>query len=237
MNTTQNTSIYIPHVYINYTKDKLISIFENKLNLGKIKNVDLVAKMGTNGKPYNSVYVYFEYWNDNETTRNLLTDLSEHEPKHLIYDAPWYWIVLKNTHTTKPVLGERKKRIQLEDTSIPNPPPNTPLRQTEVVNLVPTRNTSNSSLTLPDPVNLESYFDEYMPSTMEEMMRTTSDPDVLNFIDSIDNELDSMDPHTFITIDGRYVQELENDYLVAQEYIKWLQWQMSLSYYPYNQVA
>lgn len=231
MNPTNNTSIYIPHVYINYTKERLIDIFENKLRLGKIKNLDLVAKMGNNGKLYNAVYVYLEYWNDNETTRNLLSTLSEHEPTRLVYDTPWYWIVLKNTHTTKPVLGERKKRIQLENTSIPNPPPNTPLTQTEVVHIAPTKNKNHSSLELPKPVKLEPDFEEYVPSTMEEMMMTTSDPDVLNFIETIDNELDAIDPHSFITIDGRYVHELEKDYLSAQEYIQWLHWQMSMMYY------
>ena len=43
-------SLYIPYVFSNVTKDKIIYTFEFHLRLGHIKDVDLVGKIDKKGK-------------------------------------------------------------------------------------------------------------------------------------------------------------------------------------------
>lgn len=43
-------SLYIPYVFSNVTKDKIIYTFEFHLTLGHIKDVDLVGKIDKKGK-------------------------------------------------------------------------------------------------------------------------------------------------------------------------------------------
>jgi hypothetical protein len=57
--SVKNMSLYIPHVFANIGKDKIIEAFE-KLDIGKIKNIDFVSKMGKNSEAYNAVYIHFE---------------------------------------------------------------------------------------------------------------------------------------------------------------------------------
>lgn len=109
-----NISLYIPHVFPNYTKEDVLSVFENQ-KIGKVSYVDLVSKMGQDGKPYNAAYIHFEFWCDTIANRNFQTRICDPTKEaRVVYDEPWYWIVLENK-ARKYAAGERKPRIDLSD--------------------------------------------------------------------------------------------------------------------------
>ena len=47
----ENMSVYIPHVFPNFTTEYIASVFEN-LGIGVVNHIDLVAKMDKHGKYY-----------------------------------------------------------------------------------------------------------------------------------------------------------------------------------------
>lgn len=112
MSAIKNISLFIPHVYGNYTSSMVSDVFVN-MNIGKIKNVDFVHKMGSDGKSYNAAYIHFYEWCDNIVSRNFQERvLNPDKEARVMYDDPWYWIVLENK-SKKHIAGERKPRIDL----------------------------------------------------------------------------------------------------------------------------
>ena len=108
-----NMSIYIPRVFANINKERIAYVFEC-LRLGKVSNVDFVAKFDHNNDMYNAVYVHFAYWYSNDASRNFQERLMNPEKEtRVVYDDPWYWIVLENKGI-KHVSGDRKERIFID---------------------------------------------------------------------------------------------------------------------------
>jgi hypothetical protein len=109
MSSVRNISLYIPRVFSNFTKKYIAEAFE-KIFIGKVSKIDFVAKM-YNGTVYNSACIHFEYWYDNVAALNFQNRvLDPNQEARLIYDEPWYWIVLENK-AKKRIQGERKLRI------------------------------------------------------------------------------------------------------------------------------
>jgi hypothetical protein len=100
--SAQNMSLFIPHVFANVTKERIISVFQD-LDLATVKYIDLVPKQDREGKKFNSVYVHFEKWhNDNSAAVRLQQRLEAGElDVRVVYDDPWYWVVLKNNMEKK----------------------------------------------------------------------------------------------------------------------------------------
>jgi len=98
--TVENISIYIPKVFGNISKERMIAIFE-LLYIGMVNHIDFVPKVGANGKPYNSAYVHFDFWYSNISNQNLQERLKNSIETRIVYDDPWYWIVLENKATKK----------------------------------------------------------------------------------------------------------------------------------------
>jgi hypothetical protein len=108
------TSLYIPHIFANFDKDFVASVFE-KLKIGKVKNIDFILKTNGQCKEYNAAYIHFEYWNDTIVARNFHARVvNPNEEARIVYDEPWFWVVLENK-ARKYVPGERKPRIQLDE--------------------------------------------------------------------------------------------------------------------------
>lgn len=111
-----NMSIYIPRVFANISKERIAYVFEC-LRLGKVGRIDFVTKMDRNNDLYNAVYVHFEYWYSNDAARNFQERLMNPEKEtRVVYDDPWYWIVLENKGT-KHISGDRKERVFIDQTS------------------------------------------------------------------------------------------------------------------------
>ncbi len=105
-------SLYIPHVFANISKKMVAETFEN-LRIGNVKRVDFVYKRGSNGG-FNAVYIHFNYWYDNIAACNFQERvLDPNREARIVYDEPWYWIVLENK-TKKVDSTKRKPRINLE---------------------------------------------------------------------------------------------------------------------------
>ncbi len=93
-------SLFIPRVFPNITREKIAHTFYDA-GYGDVKRVDLIHKTDAQGKKYNSAYIHFDYWFTNPTAskfqETILTGSSE---ARIVYDDPWYWVVLKNTTTS-----------------------------------------------------------------------------------------------------------------------------------------
>ena len=107
-----NISLYIPHVFSNISSKKICDIFDFQA-IGDIQKVDLIPKKNRNGKRYNAAYIHFYEWYDNIASRNFQDQvLDKNKEARIVYDEPWYWIVLENKgRKFKP--GDRKPVIDI----------------------------------------------------------------------------------------------------------------------------
>jgi hypothetical protein len=141
-----NISLYIPHVFANISKKMVAETFED-LRIGNVKRVDFVYKRGSNGE-FNAVYIHFNYWYDNIAARNFQDRvLDPNREARIVYDEPWYWIVLENK-TKKVDSTKRKPRLNLE--AIANSgyvtPPTKQMTNQDFTNLLQNQNLAKSSL-------------------------------------------------------------------------------------------
>jgi hypothetical protein len=105
-----NISLYIPHVFANITKNKIVETFE-KLRIGSISRIDFINKKGKN-ENFNSVYIHFSQWYDNIASRNFQQRvLDPNMEARVVYDEPWFWIVLENKGQKA---GDRKRSVNLD---------------------------------------------------------------------------------------------------------------------------
>jgi hypothetical protein len=89
-------SLFIPRVFSNITKQRISTIFET-LDIGKVSNIDFVGKRDIYGKKYNSVYIHFQYWYDSSAAIQFQRKIFDpNATAKLVYDDPWYWIVMEN---------------------------------------------------------------------------------------------------------------------------------------------
>ena len=100
--TNNNTSLFIPHIFANISEERIRSVIENAAKYGEVEQIDMVAKKSADGKSYNSAYIHFKSWNQDERTQKFLAHLKDTSKQtHIVYDKPWFWIVLENTSSDK----------------------------------------------------------------------------------------------------------------------------------------
>ena len=114
--SNMNPSICIPRVFVSIPVREIINIFQNKLNIGPIKKVDVVnnsidnnknnqkndsnrrdaAAINTyNGNPnrgnyhFKKVFIHFKYWNEDK--QHIRAMLNEGKVIKIVYDNPWFW--------------------------------------------------------------------------------------------------------------------------------------------------
>ena len=93
----QQLSLFIPYMFPNITEARVAGVF-GALLLGEVHHVDFISKTDKNGKKYNSGYVHFERWHESDTVANFQERVTNSDKDaKLVYDEPWYWIVLENT--------------------------------------------------------------------------------------------------------------------------------------------
>jgi len=96
----QDLSLFIPHMFPNITPERVSRVFSSNL-IGDVKRVDFVPKTDKNGNMYNSAYIHFHSWCNSITVSNLQSRvLDPNREARIVYDDPWYWIVLPNTANT-----------------------------------------------------------------------------------------------------------------------------------------
>ena len=89
-------SLYIPHVFTNIDEARIVRVFDS-LSIGKIKHIDFVAKTSKDGASYNAAYIHLDSWHDTVTSQTFQERvINPDKEARLVYDEPWYWIVLEN---------------------------------------------------------------------------------------------------------------------------------------------
>lgn len=203
MSSIKNISLYIPHVFANYSKE---DIAENMTSFGVVSKIDFVSKMGKDGKPYNAAYIHFDHWFNTSTAANFQERvLNPEKEARVMYDDPWFWIVLENK-AKKHTPGDRKPRIDLEAFGCHS-------------------DVASESFKTPEklrPINLSDLFahhaknqaaseeitQEEMDEAYDEMMRQQQEEECLM------EEMMGEDDKHLVSIDIRYVKSLEDDNLV-----------------------
>ena len=96
---SEKFSVFIPYVYRSVTAECITHAFETN-NLGLVHHVDFVRMVDSKGKSYKRAYVHFTNWFDNNVADNFKEKVI-HSMKgtRLVYDDPWFWVILKNTST------------------------------------------------------------------------------------------------------------------------------------------
>lgn len=107
-------SLYIAKVFPNIHKKKIAQSFE-KLFLARIKGIDLVTKIGRDGKAYNSAYIHIDYWFDTSAAKHFQEKIRTNSEALLVYDEPWYWIVNENISPEKSKFIEKAEEESFED--------------------------------------------------------------------------------------------------------------------------
>ena len=97
MTFNNKLSLFIPRVVPEWASREMIADKFKMLDIGTISRVDFLEKSSANGVKYYQAFLHFEMWEDNAATRNIQARIYNSEQcARLIYDDPWYWILLKN---------------------------------------------------------------------------------------------------------------------------------------------
>ena len=207
MSAIKNISLFIPHVYANFNSAAVFDIIQGQ-GIGEVKNIDFVSKTGSDGKPYNAVYIHFYQWYDNIVARNFQERvLNPSKEARIMYDDPWYWLVLQNKGK-KHVPGDRKPTIDLDAFTTPEKPvaPMMNFRPLKVQRVPKTTKSWAQAVQPPAPLNLENVFNAEAQVAAEEVTQEEMDWawEQMEIQRERDNE-------HLISIDGRYVQSLEQE--------------------------
>jgi hypothetical protein len=202
-------SLYIPHVFSNISCEKIIKTFES-LGLGRVEKVDLVLKIGNTGE-YNAAYIHFEYWYKTDAAQNFQARVKNPDKEaRLVYDDPWYWIVLENK-SRKFVSGSRKERLNIQTSGFETPAKQLSNQDFADMFRAPSKATRPAVESM---VNLDALcrnltLDFEGRHDIEAQIETQSDE---SSEDSLFAELDTLmneDDSHLISIDGRYIKDLE----------------------------
>jgi hypothetical protein len=199
-------SLYIPHVFSNISCEKIIKTFES-LGLGRVDKVDFVSKMGKTGE-YNAAYIHFEYWYKTDAAQ-IFQDRVKNPNKEarIVYDDPWYWIVLENK-SRKFVPVSRKERLTIQTSGF-----ETPIKQlsnqdfADMFRAPSKANRPDESMVNFDVLCRNLTLDFEGRHDIEAQMDVSSDDSLFAELETLIDE----DDCNLISIDGRYIKELEKE--------------------------
>lgn len=99
MTFNNKLSLFIPRIVPEWASQEMITTKFRTLDIGTIQRVDFLEKVGANGVKYYQAFLHFEMWEDNAATRNIQEKIVDpQQTAKLVYDEPWYWILLKNNN-------------------------------------------------------------------------------------------------------------------------------------------
>ena len=192
MSSVNNISLYIPRVFANISKERVKNVFED-LKIGKVSAIDFISKMCGQLK-YNAAYIHFEYWCDNNVSRNFQERvLDASREARIVYDDPWFWIVLENK-AKKHISADRKPCISLnlqEDTECA-PPEKQQMTNKDFSDLFKTPIKKVANTKISDLIHL---------STVPKLVRSTND--YRGYYNNHDNQ---------------YLEEIKADYSSKNDY-------------------
>jgi hypothetical protein len=84
-------SICIPRMFKSTTRRDIFNVIE-RLDLGAVDRIDMVAKVNTRGESYNKVFIHFKAWNKRSPVAQATRDkLLKGEEIKIVYSEPWFW--------------------------------------------------------------------------------------------------------------------------------------------------
>jgi hypothetical protein len=102
----QQLSLFVPYMFPNITEARVSAVF-SALLLGEVHHVDFIPKTDKNGKSYNAAYIHFAHWYESDTAARFQERVTNPgKEARLVYDEPWFWIVLENTAVKTPKAQE-----------------------------------------------------------------------------------------------------------------------------------
>jgi heat shock protein HspQ len=216
----KNISLYIPHVFPNYTKEDVANVFES-LNIGKISNIDFVSKMGQDSKLFNAAYIHFERWFNNSAAVNFQERvINPNKEARIVYEEPWYWIVLENK-ARKYVPGERKPRINLDE--FPALSTSTPMKATKEEKKCPRAPVKEKCESRALQFNgIAINFDDAFEVEDEDMEQMEMDAEMDAEMDEIEALIEEEERH-LVNIDSRYVGSLEAENMELRSQLAYFQ--------------
>ena len=201
MSAIRNISLYIPHVFANYSKHDITAVFNNFV--GEVKNVDLVAKIGADSKKFNAVYIHFHSWHNDIATRNFQARvLDPNLEARIVYEDPWYWICLENK-SRKVATGQRKPRIDLGDLTTLSSTNAT----TDAGYLTPVKEKKIKTPNAPVKSNCLRKFTYDEVQELEDAMNLQELEDAM---DEQETYLQEQDQY-LVSVDCRYIQAIEDE--------------------------
>jgi hypothetical protein len=205
MSSVKNISLYIPHVFANFGKEDITTIMSK---LGVVNNIDLVSRMGSDGKIYNAAYIHFDYWYENTFNSDLQQRvINPKKEARIMYDNPWYWIVLENK-TKKFIPGNRKTKIDIEAFSTPNTPP---LEIKKDNNYAPMK----AAMKAPMKSQMKAVKLDFDTSTEE-------DEEIERFMEEME-EIEEENDKYITNIDVRYVKTIEDENIIMRNQLAYFQ--------------
>ena len=204
MSAIKNISLYIPHIFANFSKEYVAKVFEDN-EIGQVKNIDFVSKIGHDGKPFNAAYIHFDHWINNISSHNFQARvIDQNKEAHIMYEDPWFWIVLENK-ARKFISGNRKQCINLGDSPSIYSQVTTPVKEKEQKNCpnAPVKAKSYSQATSVS-LNLDSDFLDVMEEEFDEM-----DYEMEEILDEMESAMEEEEDQYLVSIDSRYVETLE----------------------------
>ena len=214
MSAIKNISLFVPHVFPNFTQKYVAEAFAE---LGDVDRVDFVTRQDRDGKSFNAVYIHFKRWYTNGFAVKTQEDIIENGSIKFYHDdSEFYWIVLPNT-AKKHVPGERKPRIDLGESKAINvkttsKTPEKEAKKTPVCPGAPKKTTYAQIITdRVTPAKLDAEFEECLEllrAPIEEWDVEASEEAAQ--MAEIEAELEAEDAN-LVSIDWRYVQAVEQE--------------------------
>lgn len=197
----ENISLFIPHVFPNFTQEYIFEVFGK---IGNVKRVDLVPKHDLYGKvKYHSVYIHLEQWHfADENVRKFYFDVLDKEAR-FYHDDPWYWIVLPNT-AKKHSPCERKPRLDLGDMHAVSSKRNReehPLRDGKKISF------SEVNEYVDPPMEEEQAFFESNPPCYDEQDYARMDE--IDALQGTEEEQEGL--HGLVSVDPEYIRAIEQE--------------------------
>lgn len=96
-------SVFIPRVFPNIGEKRITNVFYQK-DIGEVSKVDLVRRTNEKGESFNMAFVHFDYLFETTSAKQFKEDVENPEVKaKLVYEDPWFWLVLPFEEKEKPV--------------------------------------------------------------------------------------------------------------------------------------
>jgi hypothetical protein len=115
MTFNNKLSLFIPRIVPEWASQDMIVDKFKAHDIGTINRVDFVEKQSGMGVKYYQAFLHFDNWDDNACTRNIQERIYDSERSaRLVYDEPWYWILLKNNNplTETEVVSQSQVALQ-----------------------------------------------------------------------------------------------------------------------------